>query len=393
MINEKLTEPKTVLRRSRHPETWFLGKYSFSPYRACQHACKYCDGRAEKYYVEGDFEKDIVIRRNLPEILAEELPKQREIGYIVIGSGVSDPYQPAEKQYQLMRKSAQLLSEYSFPVSILTKSALPLRDLDIWSEINQQSKVILFVSLIYFEDTLRKIFEPNAATIDERLDMIRIFRDAGITVGILAMPMLPGLTDSESYLQQFAQKVAENGIDFVMPGNLTLRPGIQKNTYLQVIKEHFPQLLPETLEIYKENRSSGNADYAYRKDFYKRFGAILRAYNLPTAIPHAIYKDTLPLYDELLILMNHMINLYLYTGHNIKRLETSAQSYFKWLDNEKKLISRSRTSSFSSIDNKIKNMSATNRLNDIFLNDKLAQFMQEIILGRKTFNYLSLKPE
>ena len=101
---------KKALRKQNLPDTFLIGRYSFSPYMACSHGCTYCDGRAERYYVEGDFEKDIVVRMNLIERLLVELPKLRERATIVVGSGISDAYQPPETDARLMRKSAEVLS-------------------------------------------------------------------------------------------------------------------------------------------------------------------------------------------------------------------------------------------------------------------------------------------
>ena len=96
---------KKILRKNNLAGSFMCGRYSFSPYMACSHGCVYCDGRAEKYWVEGDFEKDIVVRKNLPELLSVELPKLRETATITIGSGISDAYQPPEIEEELMRRA------------------------------------------------------------------------------------------------------------------------------------------------------------------------------------------------------------------------------------------------------------------------------------------------
>ena len=139
---------------------------------ACQHGCLYCDGRAEKYYVEGEFDRDIIIRSNLPEVLERELPKLREKGFVSIGSGVSDAYQPVEEQEKLMQKCAEILVQHPFPVTVLTKSALILRDIDLWTKVHERSGFMLVVSLAFADDELRSTFEPGAGTIEQRLTML-----------------------------------------------------------------------------------------------------------------------------------------------------------------------------------------------------------------------------
>jgi len=128
-IEKHYLELKSIKKNSKLVDTLFPGKYRLSPYQACQHACKYCDGRAEKYYVEGDFEKDIIIKRNLPELLEMELRKIKERGTVAINSGTSDSYQPVENEEKIMRRVAEILLKYKLPASIMTKSSLIMRDI------------------------------------------------------------------------------------------------------------------------------------------------------------------------------------------------------------------------------------------------------------------------
>src|SRR5512135_2361489 len=132
-VTKHYIDVRNVLTRSDLAQPFIPSKARFSPYRACEHACKYCDGRAEKYYVEGDFECDVVVRRNVPERLTQELEKLREPTIVSIGSGVSDPYQPVERSEMLMARSGAILESMSIPATVLTKSSLPMRDIDIWS--------------------------------------------------------------------------------------------------------------------------------------------------------------------------------------------------------------------------------------------------------------------
>ena len=173
-----------------------VGKYSFSPYMACAHGCVYCDGRAERYYVEGDFERDIVVRPNLPELLASELPKLRERGFISIGSGISDAYQPIEAENRIMARCAEVLAAHDHPVTLMSKSALALRDLDAWKAVNDRTRFMMLVSLTHADDGTRQVWEPGASSVDDRIEMLRRFSEAGCATGVLAMPLLPEITDT-----------------------------------------------------------------------------------------------------------------------------------------------------------------------------------------------------
>ena len=139
MIRKHYKDLKSISKNRHLPDAYFPSRYSFSPYRGCEHACSYCDGRAEKYYVDGAFDEDIVIRRNIPELLKKQIPKFREMSPIAIGSGVSDVYQPIENEERLMPDILNVLIESNFSASVLTKSALLLRDIELWKELNEKN--------------------------------------------------------------------------------------------------------------------------------------------------------------------------------------------------------------------------------------------------------------
>ena len=120
-------EAKSILRKYKRIDSWFISRYGMNLYRGCLHDCAYCDGRAEKYQVAGNFGQDIVVKTNAIEILRRELnPHRRRIpltrGFIILGGGVGDSYQPVENTYHLARKTLELLYQYHWPVHILTKS-------------------------------------------------------------------------------------------------------------------------------------------------------------------------------------------------------------------------------------------------------------------------------
>ncbi len=392
MINKIYRDVKKVLRKNTLlVDTYFLQKYSFSPYMACQHGCKYCDGRAEKYYVEGDFENDIIIRKNLPAILRTELDSCREPGTIFVGSGISDAYQPVEAEEGLMQSALEIINEKDFSVAIMTKSPLIKRDLNLLKNINEKSGVIVMVSLTTLSEEIRKIFEPGAGTIQERLEVLKLFKENGIPVGVSAMPFLPYVTDSENDIEKLFLKLKEIPVDFIFYSCLTLRPGKQKNLFFQVIGERFPQLMEEYKVLYGEERASGAPTFDYRKKLFLAIRKLLQKNEIPSQIPHYIYKGKFPVYDEIYILLNHMLEIYGRKHINVERLKVSLDKYKSWLVGKKGEFNRKRSSNYKDLERDLSETFDTKEMKEILGNDKLFYFIGDIIFKKSTFDYIQCK--
>ena len=389
-IRKHYREVKTVLRKINIPDSIFPSKYSFSPYMACQHACKYCDGRAEKYYVDGDFEKDIIIRQNIPELLEIELTKVRDKGTILIGSGVSDPYQPVENKEGLMRKALEIISRYDFSVSIMTKSPIIIRDFDILEKISLKNKVLIMVSLTFTDDDKRKIFEPYAGSVTSRLEILRKGKENGFFTGVLAMPFLPGINDSKEDIAKLYETVAATGVDFIMPGGLTLRPGKQKDVYMDIIKLKFPRIYDMYMDMYSENRDSGSPKKIYTKAFFGKINTTASEYALPYLIPHYVYKDQFYLHDDIYILLNHMTALYSRRGTDIKPLMAGIKKYAMWLVEKRKEFARKRVN-YKIVEDIFKESLLDGRMKNLIKNDKLVSFIKEVSEKGKIFDYKKLK--
>lgn len=384
---------KSIKKNTGLPDTYFVSKFGFSPYKACQHGCKYCDGRSEKYYVEGNFEKDIVIRQNIPAVLDDALGKFREKGIIGISSGVSDPYQPVESKEKLMPKCAEIIHRHGYPAMLFTKSNMVMRDIDLWEAVHQKAGFTLMMSLVYPDDRLRKIFEPYASSVEARLKTLAAFKQRGMSVGVLAMPVLPYLTDDDESLARMYERFSKIGVDVVMPGGMTLRPGINKKTYFEIIESHFPHLLHQYEALYNENRQSGAPRKLYMDKLHQRFDHFQYNSGLPDMIPHKLYKHRMPVYDELFILMTHMIQLYDRRGVNVDSLVLAKRQYGNWLDQQKRYYNRRRNLSFSDLENLIFYMLDNGEMIQLIKNDKLLIFFKQILLENKVLNYHTLKLE
>jgi len=298
-------EAKSLLRQSIVVDPWFLGRFGSNLYRGCAHGCVYCDGRAEKYYVRGTFDEDIEVKRNAIELARVELDRLREPGILFLGGGVCDAYQSAEKKYQLARGILELCLERGVPVHVLTKSGLVERDLELLQAIHKKSRAILSFSFSTVNDRERQVFEPRGATIAKRFQLLRKAKDLGLATGVMAMPLLPGLSDSTFHMQALMEMARDNGVDFVCHGALTLRPGTQKDEFFALLRKAYPELIPAYTRLYQSNRASGAPDPRYLDRLYAAFREAHLHYGIPGRIPHRVFRGMVPLYTEVAVLLEH----------------------------------------------------------------------------------------
>ncbi|MBN2657850.1 MAG: radical SAM protein [Spirochaetales bacterium] len=382
---------KKALRKELFPDNFTVSRYKFSPYMACSHGCAYCDGRAEKYYVEGDFERDIVVRDNIDQLLLKELSNIRERGPVCISSGVTDAYQPVEEQLGITAKCLDVLSWFDLPVNLLTKSALIERDLPVLEKIARRSGVSVFISLVHLDDKVRALFEPEAATVGQRLDLIGKLKKAGCTVGVLAMPFLPYIGDSEEHLKTLFGEVMTRGADFIMPGWLTLRPGRQKDFYLTRLNESFPGLVGPYKELYSNNLQSGNPLKNYRDEMAERMDRITADMAVPTMVPHRVYRNTLHKSDELFLLLVQMSELYSRKGIDVSSLRKSIDRCCEFLTGVKKKLGKDIAFNTETMNQSVPDLCRSGKINSILENDKLSAFITEIFLEEKIFDSTDLK--
>lgn len=308
MIKE--IEAKSILRKHKKVDSWFVSRYGMNLYRGCLHNCAYCDGRAEGYFVDGEFGKDIEVKINAPELLQNELnPKRKRIpfkkGFIMLGGGVGDSYNPLEKKYELARQSLNIISEYNFPVHILTKSILVERDIDILKQINLQSKVIISFSFSGIDEEICKIYEPGIPYLSRRLDLISELKKQGIPVGIFLMPVIPFITDTAFQMEKTIQKFKELGVDFIIFGGMTLKEGRQQNYFYDVLKKHNPELINPYKEIYKGDQWGG-ASYSYYNEINNRFNGLAKKYNIPVRIPSNLFSNVINQNDLVTVILEQM---------------------------------------------------------------------------------------
>jgi len=383
-------EVRRALKRSLLVESFLGCRYSLSPYMACGHGCRYCDGRAEKYWVEGDFARDIVVRRNLPQLLRSELPKLRERAPVAIGSGITDAYQPLEARQGLMRECARILSEHDLPVSLLTKSALVSRDADLWARVNAKSGFTLNMTIATLDERVRSRFEPGASPIEERLATLREFKKMGCPIGVMAMPVLPFISDGESDIHSLILAAKDAGADYVIVGGLTLRPGRQKAFYMEEICRSYPALEVRYRSLYAEEKPSGTCTREYRDELGARISSAAKGLGVPPLQPHALYRGRLPLYDELHLLLLHMEELYGTRGIPVHGLHRATARYTEWLSARKRVFNRTRKMRQEDLEQEVRALFASGRAEEALGNPKLAAFLGAVAREGKVFDYISL---
>ena len=292
MIIEKY-EAKSLIRTcSSSLFSW--GEAYLNPYQGCYHDCVYCDGKSEGYYMHADFGERIRVKINAPILFEQFLKKKgfihlhrektstlvdflpsikdsvqprRPGKFIVhIGGGVCDVYQPAEKEIKITRKLLQITYDYKFPVFILTKNKLVLRDLDLLTKINEESYANVSFTITLADEKTQKIFEPRASTTQERFEAIKRLRDEGIHSGVYFYPTLPFIGDTDENMQTIYKQAKKVGTEFVYCWGLTLKPGRNKQEFFQTLEKHFPLLLQKYEKLYGNEDKYGNLDVTQAKE-------------------------------------------------------------------------------------------------------------------------------
>lgn len=237
---------KTILNHVKQPDPWFGLKYNMNLYRGCQHQCIYCDSRSDCYQIE-DFAK-IRVKVNALDLLEDVLPRKRMRGTIGFGS-MNDPYMPVEREYRLTGKALEIINNNKFPVHILTKSDLVLRDIDFLKDISRVYAAISFTITTADDDLARKL-EPGAPLPSARFRAMGKLAEAGILTGVTMMPMLPFLEDSEQGILQIISRAQNSGATYIIPSfGVSLRPG-SREYYYHKLDQLFPGIKEKYINKY-----------------------------------------------------------------------------------------------------------------------------------------------
>ena len=205
---------KTIISRNNSPDVGF--ETSINPYRGCEHGCIYCYARPTHEYLGFsaglDFESKIMVKTDAPELLRAELESPRWQPQVVVMSGVTDPYQPIEKKLRITRGCLDVLAKFRNPVAIITKNRLVTRDIDLLRELASFNAAVVNISVTSLDPNLQRVLEPRTSIPSARLEAIAQLRAAGIPVGVMVAPIIPGLTDHE--VPKILQACAKAGAQF-----------------------------------------------------------------------------------------------------------------------------------------------------------------------------------
>ncbi|HOX55726.1 MAG TPA: PA0069 family radical SAM protein [Candidatus Paceibacterota bacterium] len=190
---------RSIISHNDSPDIGF--EASLNPYRGCEHGCIYCFARPTHEYLGFsaglDFETKIMVKDDAPRLLRNELSAPGWVPKVISLSGVTDPYQPVERRLKLTRRCLEVLAQFRNPVTVVTKNSLVARDLDLLAELAGCQAVVVYISLTTLDTELRKILEPRTSPPAARLATIGALAKAGVPVGVLVAPVIPGLTDHE----------------------------------------------------------------------------------------------------------------------------------------------------------------------------------------------------
>ncbi len=247
----RLDARSTLNRESsgRRPFAWTI-----NPYRGCEFGCQYCYARYTHEFMEmwdsHDFERKIYAKSDAPDLLRAELRHGRDKGLPIALGTATDPYQPAEKQFEITRRMLEVFAEFQgIDLSITTKSVLVLRDLELLKTLARRHRFGIHMTVTTLDERLARLLEPKAPPPAQRLEAVRKLDAAGIRVGVNVMPILPGLNDAPRMLEALAARVAESGARGLYGNVLFLMPSAMKH-FMPFLEKEFPQLAGRYHRLY-----------------------------------------------------------------------------------------------------------------------------------------------
>lgn len=260
----QIEKPRTIITRNDSPDISF--DRSINPYRGCEHGCVYCFARPTHSYMglsAGlDFESKLFAKPDAPRLLEKELAKD---GYqpktIAIGTN-TDPYQPVEREWRIMREVLEVLERHNHPVGIVTKSALVMRDIDILSRMAEKGLAKVALSVTTLDRKLARAMEPRAATPPRRLEAVRALSEAGIPTSVMIGPVIPGLNDAE--IERILDSAAAAGAKEA--GYVILRLPLEVSSiFKDWLLQHYPDRYRHVMSLVRSMRGGKDYDAEFGK--------------------------------------------------------------------------------------------------------------------------------
>lgn len=268
-------------------------EWTLNPYRGCTHACHYCFAR--RYHTQfelnaGDeFSSVILVKRNFVEVLRRELDKPSWTRAQVALGTATDPYQPIEGHYRLTRQTIEALTRARTPMGLVTKGPMIVRDRDVLLELSKVASCTVYMSVPTVDDEAWRALEPGTAHPLQRLRAVRDLADAGINVGVLMAPIVPGFSSSRSKLERTIKTIADHGARFVGSNVMYLQDGTRTH-FMQFIEREFPHLRSRFERLYERKYPPE----AYRKDLGATVRLLQQRYGLGRRSSAGAAKDDEP---------------------------------------------------------------------------------------------------
>ena len=280
---------RVIVTRNDSPDVGFSA--SINPYRGCEHGCIYCYARPAHAYMglsPGlDFEQKLFFKPEAARLLEAELSRPRYVPEVIHIGGNTDPYQPQERRLRITRGVIEVLARFSHPFSVISKSALVLRDLDLIAPMAQRNLARVAISITTLDRKLARSMEPRAATPEKRLEAVRRLADAGVPVIVMAAPMIPGLNDHE--LEAILERSAAAGARGA--GYVALRLPLEiKDLFREWLETDHPDRAGRVMSLVRQMRGGKDYDSQWGKRMRgegpiadllsKRFAAAKKRYGL-----------------------------------------------------------------------------------------------------------------
>ena len=248
-------EFKTALNKLKYPDSWFWCRYTINPYSGCAHTCIYCDARSQRYYLDQDFENEIIVKTNIDKKLDQRIKRARKLLPDVIGpGGVCDAYQPIEKEVENTLKILKVIAKHKFPLNIATKNKMITRDIELLDKIAEDTWCTVGFSITTTDEELAQFLEPYSSPPKERLEALKQIKTKApnIQVGTYFMPIIPFLEDNDENLEDVIKQSKKAGADFILfsPG-LTIRDQ-QAEFFIKKLKNSkYEHIVKPLLNLYK----------------------------------------------------------------------------------------------------------------------------------------------
>jgi DNA repair photolyase len=257
-------DAKSAIQRNKSPDIGF--EFGVNPYRGCYHACAYCYARRTHEYLGfgagTDFERVLVVKKNLPELLRAELDAKSWKGDRIVFSGITDCYQPLEAFYRLTRRCLEVCLDYRNPVHVITKSAIIARDADVLAALVEVAHARVSFSIAFDDDAIARKIEPGASPPSKRLEAMAALAARGVPTGVIVGPVIMGLNDHA--VANVLAKAKDAGARYAAMTLLRL-PGSVKDVFLERIEAEFPDRAKKILQGVRETRGGKLNDPRFGK--------------------------------------------------------------------------------------------------------------------------------